>query len=122
MQPQNEKPRNYYLRNALLRFSLFLITYLIAVVSVFGAGGPLYLVFPMGLGMIVLSIIDLFDTTSYSSSPGAWMILGYSIYLGIALIGSLFKNRYVFIVLYAIFILLLITNIVSCVKVGKGLN
>lgn len=122
MQPQNEKTKGNYLKTASLRFSLFLITYLIAVISIFGVGQFLYaFLFPMGLGLVIFGGI-LYNRSSYDSSPMAWIIIGYSIYLILSLVGSLAKNRYAFIVIYIIFTLLLITNVVSCVKIGSGLN
>ena len=123
MQTRIEKPIDNYLKTALRRFSLFAITYLIALISLFGINTLFFaFLFPIGLSLVIFDYINFHISPSYHTSPMAWLIVGYAIYISVSLIGIMVKNRYVFIAVYIIFIFLLITNVVSCREIGSGLN
>lgn len=111
-------------RELLYRVLAFLITYLTAMLATLVVmalvTAPVFalmllmfapitiLFFPGGL---ITSFERIFHQTLGGDPYYIFVVLGY---LGIGLAGSFIKNKWVFRILYAIFVILLIMNIVGC--------
>jgi hypothetical protein len=122
MEIHTEKIKGNFLKTALPRFFLFIITYLITVISAFGRDAILF-IFLLPAGLSAFLFQDATDTPAMFSIFLVWPILiGWAIYISISIIGIMAKNRYVFIVVYIIFIFLLITNVESCKVATAGLS
>jgi hypothetical protein len=112
MKIQIEKLKDKLSKNVLWRFSLFAITFLIGVIFSTGTFEAMYVlpyamyVFPAGLIAVLIQ--------NFTDIPRWSLFAGWTIYIGASLVGILAKSRYIFVAIYIIFILLLITNVIGC--------
>ena len=106
--------------NTWLKFILFGITF---IISIFFAGGSLYtfyillpamVIFPAGL--IAVLIQNFEDLSNWS------LVAGWIIYITIIAMGTFTKNRHALKIIYIIFILLLITNVLGCQELDKNIS
>jgi hypothetical protein len=125
MEIQIEKIKDNFLKTALPRFFLFVTTYLIAVISAGGKDALLFLLFTFLLpaGLFVNLVEEFTNTPAIFSIFLVWpLLVGWAIYISITVIGIMVKNRYVFVAIYIIFILLLITSIAGCKAATAGIE
>jgi len=116
LQPQVNRVKSKFFGERLKRLCLFVVTFILAALSVFGIESfsvyPFIIIFPTGL--IAVLAQDFSDTSDGST------ILGWLIYLSISLLGILTNNRRFFVFMYIAFVILLITNVVGCKNIKIG--
>lgn len=110
-------PLSRWFQRRPVRFALFCATFVLGFLFLTRGSGrilealPYIIFFPLGLSIL------FFRGLPVGSNPsGPFLILGWLIFLSIALLGTFTPKQRTFIVTYILFVMLLIANMVGCAQ------